>query len=617
MPLFGRRPKVRLGRHIDDADHVDQFIAAAIEARGAESGAYASTLPPWQRQALEFYDLVGEAWFPAQFYARMLSRVRLHPAVELPNGEYEEVDDEKAQRILARVRDANGGTASWKSQYGRLMFLIGDGYLTASLDRDKRETWEFLSPAELTVGQKDSTGNTTYERKFGNGVPAKEFKSLSAEAELTVDTMRVWRMWRKHPTHSELADSPMRAVVGLLRVLMLLDKAQEAQALSRIVGSGLLIVDDRITIPAPDSDSDDANMEDDPFMSLLTKYVVAPIGNPGSAAQMAPLVARAEAPEGYRVADMAALIQLHDPNQTADWQQRIEKVITRIAIGLDMPPEEFLGLAQANHWTGWVITEEKWKAHGEPVTIQLCNDLTSAYFRQACIDENVENAENMVVWYDPAQVVVHPDRGKDALAVHEAFVLSDDALLRYNNFSDRDKAEPEEIERRAELQGKQRPDDPSEADASDTGSDTKRDAPDNNGPRTDQPSPQPGNQEMRAIIRGAAAVSLERCRELAGSRLLAKRMSAPEAFRVADGVERSLVVSKVGQEVVRLVGITSEKALVKGATEPFLKAIAVYGVENGEGQKIAELIEDHAAETLYDSQVALSYEINEALNALA
>ncbi len=572
------------------------FMAAAMDLAGSDTNNYRSSLPNWQKQVFEFYDLVGEAWYPAQFYARMLSRVRLFVGRRKLNDEVEEIkitEFPEAHEILRRVRDPSGGQSLWKAQYGLLHFLVGDGNLVASLDDDGNERWEYLSVAEFVPGDKER-GRKTYIRKMPGGEDRKLY-AAEPKAQLTANTVRAWRLWNSHPLHSWMSDAPMRATIGQFRLLMLLDKAAEAQALSRIVGSGLLVVDDRITIPAMDSQAADDSVEDDPFMKLLTEYIVRPIGDPGSASAVAPLVARASIPEGVRIEDLIALIQLHDPNQTADWHMRIEKTIARIAIGLDMPPEEFLGLAQANHWTGWVITEEKWKAHGEPVTIRLCEDLTSAYFRPACLAAGI--SDDLIVWYDPAQVVVHPDRGKDAQAVHEAGELSGTALRRYNDVSE--DAAPSEEERafyRAmKLKTSERPKDPSEADASQTGADAPGDAPKNNGNRTQQPTPQSQNM---SIIRGAAALMVERCREIAGSRLWSKRMNCEGCFNGAESLPKRQLAAEVGPEVVATLGFTAD-ALVAGVTEPFVATAVMYGMDELAARNLAAQIERTAADTLY------------------
>lgn len=592
------------------------FIAAALDLRSEEGSTFRASLPKRARQSLEFYDLVGEAWYPAQFYARQLERVRLYVGKRQPNGEVKEVENAPAQEILARIRDAGGGQSGWKGQYGRLMFLIGDGYLVASLDGEGNERWEYLSPAEFLPGDKRN-GRKTYERKMPDGA-TKTLLAAQEGAELTDGTCRAWRLHNPHPLHSWLSDAPMYAVLSQFRLLMLLDKAAEAQALSRIVGAGLLVVDDRITIPANDSQASDDAVDDDPFMKLLTEYIVAPIGQPGSASQMAPLVARVQMPEGVRIDDLIKLVQLHDPNQTADWHERIEKTITRIAIGLDMPPEEFLGLAQANHWTGWVITEEKWKAHGEPVTIRLCEDLTSAYFRPACLAAEVEGAEDLIVWYDSAQVVAHPDRGKDAQAVFELGELSGQALRKSNNFSEDDAPSDEEREffREMKLGKTERPDDPSEADSSQTGADAPGSAPAQNGDRTSQPSP--ATQEM-SIIRGAAALAIARCREMAGSKIVSRRMSCEGCFKDMETVPKVELAAELGRDIVAgMLGFESPEMLVKGGASLFPPIAVLYGMDQTEADRMAVLIEKAAADSLFVPQGGtISFELSEEFKALS
>lgn len=614
MPLIPRRSR-RRGAEITATLDPEVLVAAALDLSGdnAERTAYRKSLPAWQRQALEFYDLIGEAWYPAQFYARQLSRVRLYPARRLSNGEVQEIEDERAREILGRIRDPGGGQTEWKSQYGLLQFLIGDGTLVASLDEERTEKWEYLSPAEFTTGE-PRNGRKTYIRKMAGGDVT--LFAAGPEEDLAPDTARAYRLWNRHPLHSWLADAPMRAVLAQYRLLMLLDKAAEAQALSRIVGAGLLVVDDRITIPMQDTDAADESVDDDPFMQLLTRYITAPIGEPGSASAVSPLVARVQMPEGVRAEDLIKLIQLHDPNQTADWHTRIEKTITRIAIGLDMPPEEFLGLAQANHWTGWVITEEKWKAHGEPVTIRLCEDLTAAYFRPACTQAGLENPEELTIWYDPAQVVAHPDAGKSANEVHDRGELNGKALRRAHNFSESDAPSSEEHDEWVliKTQGRVTTDSGEAEPVSGTGGDTTGGAPENNGPRTARPSPQPDGQ--MAIIRGAAAMAIERCRELAGSRLGAKRMSCDGCFKGTEGVPRSDLAAALGVDIVRTLDFTDDLALVSGATEPFVRTAMIYGLEESEARRLAKMVESHAAATLYTpGPSAISYELAQEFSA--
>lgn len=607
MGLFGRRRRDHLGVFSPVGDQeLDSLVASAATYKAGERDtSLRKTLPPWQRQALEFYDLLGECHYPAQFYARMLSRVRLYPGIRQPNGEVKETDNEQAQAILARIKDKSGGRSEWQGTYGRLQFTIGDGYL-AGMFKDGAEVWGYYSPAELRY---EGAGKWLQKGAGQDGTDL-ELREAPDDAEAIGEgQIRTYRLWTPHPANSSLADSPIRPILSSYEYLMLVDKAARAQALSRIVGSGLLVVDSNITIADPDPQASDDAVEDDPFMRLLTTYITTPIKQPGSAAAVAPLVARVEIPEGRSAEDLIKLIQLHDPNQTADWMQKIEKTIWRIAISLDMPPEEFLGLSGANHWTGWVITEEKWKGHGEPLTIQLCADITGAYYREACIAADVPDAENMLVWYDAAQVVTHPDRGKDALAVSKEGELSGKALRRHNNFNEEDAPTPEEraFHQAVKLKGSvrppgERPQDPPEEPVSDTGSDVAGDAPRERRQRTSEPSPQANG---RAQVVGAAMLALERCRELAGSRLISKRMQCEGCFKGAENVPKSQMAATVGIDVVRMLEFSSERALVAGGAEPFLAVLVKMGVSSQRARAMSEQIEHHAAETLYEESPTL------------
>src|SRR6185369_12954787 len=72
-------------------------------------------------------------------------------AVLNDEGEPEESTDQQLIDLFERIQDPGGGGRSeLAAAYGRLMFLIGDGYLTVT-SQDGDEAWEFLSPLELKL----------------------------------------------------------------------------------------------------------------------------------------------------------------------------------------------------------------------------------------------------------------------------------------------------------------------------------------------------------------------------------------------------------------------------------------------------------------------------------
>ncbi len=596
MALFG--PKRVPTRIFSPANtRLPSLIGAAEEVHGADAdGRRRRNLTDRQRQALQFYDLLGECWYPAQFYARMLSRIRLFPAIREGDGDPKEVEDPGAQEVLARIQDPGGGQAQWKSSYGRLMFLIGEGYLTVT-EEDGAESWEFLSPAEIVP-----TGKGRFQRIKDMGIREELTEAQSQEA-VSEDSIRVWRLHRKHPLHSERADAPTFPVLPLFEYLMLLQKAARAQALSRIVGSGLLVIADEITLPGADQLGADENPEDDPFVKRFIEHVTKPISDPGSASAVAPMIARVQIGE-RRVEDLIKLIQLHDPNQSGDWQERIDKTIKRIALGLDMPPEILLGLSDVTQWTAWAIDDQIWQAHGEPVAIMLCDDLTAAYYRDACIEEGVTNAENLMVWYDEAAVVTHPDRGKDADLVWDRGNLSAKAHRAAHNFNEKDVPSEEEHQEWIDVKTRfaARPKDPPEEPVSDTGSDIEPGPAGNgDGPEqrtTDAPSPLPKGREGQ--VAGAALLALQRIREYAGARVRSKRMQCEGCFNGTEEVPNHSLVAAVGQEVLHALDITSEDALVAGGADLFRELLISWGYSEPKARMLGGLLERAAAESIYE-----------------
>jgi hypothetical protein len=144
---------------------------------------------------------------------------------------------------------------------------------------------------------------------------------------------------------------------------------------------------------------------------------------------------------------------------------QVEQELRRIALGLDMPAETLLGMADMNHWSAWVVSREAYASHGQPVVEELAADLTSAYFRPAVdqlgmttvdVDAQGEVKSQPVapgevfIWYDDSAVVLNPDRAKDSKDAHDRFVISDQALRKELGFDPTDAPDDAEYQRRVE-----------------------------------------------------------------------------------------------------------------------------------------------------------------------
>src|SRR6185436_20091701 len=62
-----------------------------------------------------------------------------------------------------------------------------------------------------------------------------------------------------------------------------------------------------------------------------------------------------------------------------------DAAIKRLALGMDVPPEVLLGVADANHWNAWLSEESAVKAHLEPKLSVLAYAFTEQYLRPSLV----------------------------------------------------------------------------------------------------------------------------------------------------------------------------------------------------------------------------------------
>jgi hypothetical protein len=405
-------------RALPASEHERQaLIASGFKVKRRDGDTLRRLILPWQPRSFAYYDLLGEVKYSAQFYARLLGPLRLYVEELDAEGDWVESKDEEAIAALERIKDPGGtGRNGLLEAYGRLMFLTGECFLFVTVDEDSgEEQWEMLSTDELRpLG-------STYIRFKAPSLPAEEFREPDDDEYVPEDdpgnwneidrTAVVYRLWQRHPRFSMYADCTMQGVLDVCEELVLLTQAIRSRARSRLAGSGILFVSEDFSM-APLEATADEDTDEDPFMSDLTNAMTAPIADEGAASAVVPLVVRGPT---EAIEKGVKHVQIIDPTQIYPETGLRYELIKRLAIGLDMPPEQLLGMADANHWTGWMIDEQTWKNHGLPKATQLCNDLNQAYFSPYLRDQvSREDWRKFRISFDPSTVINHPDRTKDA-----------------------------------------------------------------------------------------------------------------------------------------------------------------------------------------------------------
>jgi hypothetical protein len=609
-----QRPRqARFGRPGVDSG----LVASARTVNRSTAPALRRLSQPWQLRALGYYDTVGECWYPAQFYARSLQKVRFFPAILDERGDPQEVDSGPLLDLFERVQDPGGGRSELTGAYGRLMFLTGDGYLTVTEDGDSNEAWEFLSPAELRVNAEDG-GRLTYRRLRAPGLNPEELEEAPDESFEPLAGNEAWvaRLYRRHPMYSEWADSPVKAVLDLYELLTWLTNAAAAEGKSRAANRGLFYVPDELTLAALDAEVNDEDPEQDIFLQEFTEGLMAAIRDPTSASAMTPFVLRGPAllPGATNTTTMKDALGWMPLGPDASYKEADmwDKTINRIGMALDLPKEFVTGTGDVNHWGGWLLDEQGFRQHVAPMAQKLCDDLGSAYLRPAALNEGIDNADRVTVGYDPAEAVNHPDETSTAKDLHDRLVLSDEALRNVAGFTDDDAPDQEEYDRRALILLHQVP--PELESAQPQGETAPQDG-GRGADTTEAPPPPPGQSPngngntpaaapAGAGIVGAAEMMVERARRLAGSRLRSRSQSCGECGDRIDGTPAALVAATLGEDTVRTIikGHVTEPALVAGASEEFVCTLGRWGVTDAHAAELARLVEQHALWTLYEQQ---------------
>jgi hypothetical protein len=403
---------------------------------------------PWQTQAWEFYDEVGELHSATGWLAHSLSRCKLYVG-ELPDdrteGDPKPTIDEKAQQPLDELFGGTAGHPQMLSRFAIHLTVPGESYLIG-LDLDTPDEDGERDPQPTPVGPEGQplvqgtrrwlvASNDEFETK--DGKVTVQLPDSDRKVKVDLDRSTVIRLWRPHARRAWDADSPARACLGALRELVTASARINADLESRLAGAGLLVMPASASVArtstADQADAADTDLVDDPDYAALIDAMVTPISDRDSASAVVPILVRVD----DQAVDKVKHITFATPLD-AKVQELRESAIKRLALGLDVPPEVLLGFTDANHWTGWQIEESAVKLSVEPLLTLIVNALTDNYLRPALGAIGVTNPDRFVIWYDVSELVLRPNRFEQALKLWHEGLVSSAAVLREGGFGEDD-----------------------------------------------------------------------------------------------------------------------------------------------------------------------------------
>lgn len=370
----------------------------------------------WQREAWRHFDICGEMRFAANRHAAALSQCRLYVAeIDDKGAPGAEVTDTKIQALSETMFGGPAAKVEALRTIGIDFYIGGECYIVAEgATNPKSDVWYVVTANQI--------------KKTGAQYKVKRPQTLGGGmAELKPKQDLLLRAWTPHPRDPDLADSPTRSVLPNLREIERLSQLTFSQIDSRLISAGLLLFPQGTSFPKPNGDPGTLN----DLMSMVLEVARAQLTGTGTAAGIVPIMAEIPAD----AAQKPEHLKFDTPLQQ-ELESKLEQAIRRLAMGLDMDPNELLGQGKANHWSANQIEETSVKLFILPVLGRICDALTQGYLIPALKSMGVKDPEKYTLWYDISPLAVRPNRFEDAGILYDKGLIDGDEYRKAGNFTD-------------------------------------------------------------------------------------------------------------------------------------------------------------------------------------
>lgn len=390
------------------------IISATPEAQAGRGERVLSAAAEWQNECWGYLDTLGMYRNAVNWKADMLSRVRLRAAQRVPGQDEPKILDEGPAADIVAELSASDQSAIM-SRLTIYLTVPGEGYLVGE-ERDGVNVWMARSADEVRARRSSSkaAANSAWEV-----IDENQPGNTNRWRPLSPDSLVV-RVWRPHPRWYNVPDSNSRAALDTMREVELANRRIAAQYISRLASCGMVVFPTEMEFPIRPEFAGAAN----PFVAQWIETAAQAIKTPGAAQAAIPLPIKVagEYVDKVRYIDFTSKLDNRDI-------ERRDSAVGQLAIDLDIPPEALTGMADANHWTGWLIEEAGFKVYLAPDCELICGALTTGYLipRLAAAGEDVED---LVVWYDASEITQRPDKSENTINAFDRGVAGPDALRR-------------------------------------------------------------------------------------------------------------------------------------------------------------------------------------------
>jgi hypothetical protein len=406
----------------DETPKTNSLVASAarIGKSGQKSYTRIAESIAWQEESWRFYNTIGEFRYICDWVGSMLSKALLYATVK-SGGERTPVKSGPVVDIMESLFTDDDGRAEMLRQIGIHMSVTGELYIVSYPNPDQfggvDDVWEIATPSEIN---KADGGKWRVNEKI---------------LDMDPDDVLVIRVWRPDPKKPMRATAPAKAVLPILGEIYGLTQHVAAQIDSRLAGAGILLVPSEMTFPAPpplDGQPERVANDAEDLMRVLADAMAASIQNREDASALVPIVIKAPADA------IAAIKHLTFWTQLDEHSIELRKeAISRLALGMDLPPEILHGLSRTNHWSAWQVDEAAIKSHTEPLLKLVTTALAQGYLRPLLLDEKTIDPVTLRTYSigaDSSEMRLRPDRSKEAMELYDRGEMSGEALLRETGF---------------------------------------------------------------------------------------------------------------------------------------------------------------------------------------
>jgi hypothetical protein len=445
MGLDFRRPvtAAHTREGVDESTQKRRSVTIASASLVRPSGGPRRSRPrqAWQDEAWRYRRTVPELGFAIRWLSKGLSRCNLFVGEQIP-GTGDAVPVDHAPRlaldVLARL---HGGPSGQKEMLRRMavhLSVPGETWLVGidpgADGNSSGDDVRWVTASDREWRQSGDSG-TLLDPEDGHPIKI----DLAAETS----GAQVVRLWQPDDEKGWLASSALQSCLDVLGVIEGLHRRIKVDIDSRLAGAGILIVPTSATIPNPRSSEggDVAPLHEDPFVDALMQGMLLPIQDPDDVSALVPLVVKVPIEAIDKIKHISFATEF-DKNLASNLQNELK----RFAIGADLPAEIVTGgLAEANHWSGWLIDEVGVKLFVAPLGGTICDALTQQILWPALRAAGERDPERWVIGLDTSELDQRPNKATEAAELHSRGKLADVALLRESGFGPEDM--PDDTER--------------------------------------------------------------------------------------------------------------------------------------------------------------------------